>query len=67
MKTTRTTKPLTSDCYGKSFYTMTIEQLNELLNSMKIERKHNSFWNETVKFRKAHTATMLLLENLVSA
>jgi len=67
MKTQRTTKPLTSDCYGNSFYKMTMEQLTELLNSMKLERKHYSFWNESVRFRKVHTATMLLLENLISA
>lgn len=67
MKTKRTTKPLTTDCYGNSFFNMTIDQLIEIKNSMQTERNQYSFWNEGVRFQRKHTATMELLSNLINS
>jgi hypothetical protein len=67
MKTTRTTKPVTTDAYGNSFFNMSIPQLTELLNSMNAEKKQNWFWKEGIAYRKKHTATMELLSTLINS
>jgi hypothetical protein len=67
MKTTRATKPITTDSYGNSFYSLSKSELVSLFESMQIERHKNWFWKESVTYRKKHTATMQLLSNLINS